>query len=818
MGLQHVDIADIELETGTIYRTHMNRSIGEGDIKANSYGVRLLRSGEPVTIHGSCTGYFIRHATGETIVITGAEYCKVEGAVAYVTLPQACYAVEGDFSLAIKITGSGQSSGVTGTMRIVDGTVCNTTTETLVDPGTLLPTIESLIEAIEEAVASIPEDYTELEGRVSTAEDDIDSLEGRMDTAEDDIDSLEEDVETLWQGVGSEINPLTLYRNSILKLSSAYTDYRMLSVCYGNGYVYVAGGQKDGNGYTMIVKIPVAKLARPGISESDVTANIIEAGSGYDITYNAVTGKLMLGCAPTVSEGHERAFANDVIVVDPGTLTITGTPIDVGTGVVGIAYNPTDQKIYYHAGSSIYKTADFNAIALVGDVTKASIAAWVGLQESELKSQGMCFDHAGNLWWTFNVLDGTVNGTDNYIASLLFMIDMKKLKVVNCISYPGAFPERSRGADFIGNTLVTVEGHQGNGVRNIRQFRTRMTVNGRQPLASGDDLDDCVKDGRYFSPNATVTAGLLNCPTAKAGNAGFDLDVKANSSIGLRQILTPNSTDPSFYARQRSSQTGAFGAWRLYTPDKTLTVMSYNIGQYAMGDSSNPGIPANILNEKLANLKQTFMEYSPALCGMQEEKEYVDQAQTLATKPTLWQPVWYDNPGDYHPCIRSQLPRVDNSAAIGQFSTGRYYRRCVYKYHATQTILFMSVHLSPYADEHEAHTHEQERLTELTEMFQHIAASTWDYCIVTGDFNTNSDADRTNISSMCSLNGFTQAIGGYLPWVDTCLGPDGDKHYSFDNILISSNVWFKRIKVLKEKFDDLYSDHVPVIAELELKG
>lgn len=152
--LYHEDIVTIDLENGNVYRSFMQHTIGEGDILANRFGAHVQRNGVDVDLSGAtCTGYFIRNS-GDTVVISGG----ISGSVAYVQLPEACYAQEGQFSMAIKLTGS----GITGTMRIVDGVVANTTTSAIVDPGTLVPSIEDLIDAISDAVASIPADYSAL--------------------------------------------------------------------------------------------------------------------------------------------------------------------------------------------------------------------------------------------------------------------------------------------------------------------------------------------------------------------------------------------------------------------------------------------------------------------------------------------------------------------------------------------------------------------------------------------------------------------------------------------------------------------------------
>lgn len=150
------DIVDIELTGGNIHRSFMNHTIGQGDDDANRFGIRVFRNGQPEALVGDCFGLFIR-ADGETVPI---ENGVVDGNTAYVTLPPACYAVEGNFTLTIKVNGG----GVTGTMRIVDGVVSRTSTSVVVDPGTVIPSVEALIEAIDAAVASLPADYSSLNG------------------------------------------------------------------------------------------------------------------------------------------------------------------------------------------------------------------------------------------------------------------------------------------------------------------------------------------------------------------------------------------------------------------------------------------------------------------------------------------------------------------------------------------------------------------------------------------------------------------------------------------------------------------------------
>ena len=143
MAVFREDIASIDLENGTLFRSFLNHAIGEGDASGNRYGFRAFRNNAPVDLSGcSVTGYFIR-ADKTTVIIEGI----TEGNKAYVLLPATCYAIDGNFSLAIKITGG----GTTGTIRIVDGTVVNTVSDSVVDPGGAVPEIDELMAVIERA-------------------------------------------------------------------------------------------------------------------------------------------------------------------------------------------------------------------------------------------------------------------------------------------------------------------------------------------------------------------------------------------------------------------------------------------------------------------------------------------------------------------------------------------------------------------------------------------------------------------------------------------------------------------------------------------
>ena len=143
MAIYHEDFVDINLNTGTVHRTFSQMNISEGDAAANMYGFRLWDNEYPISLTGAtCEGFFIR-PDGVTLVIDGV----ATGNTAWVTLPAAAYAVEGNFTLAIRIAGT----GIVGTMRVIDGTVVTTTTDTIADPAEVIPSLEELLAVIGDA-------------------------------------------------------------------------------------------------------------------------------------------------------------------------------------------------------------------------------------------------------------------------------------------------------------------------------------------------------------------------------------------------------------------------------------------------------------------------------------------------------------------------------------------------------------------------------------------------------------------------------------------------------------------------------------------
>lgn len=126
------------------------------DNQGNLIGVEVYNTdGTPATLSGTISGNVVR-ADGKTVAI--ANGTVIDGYKAYIILPQAAYAKVGPIRITMKLT----SGSVITTLCAIITHVFQSTTSTIVDPGTVIPSIETLIQDIDDARASIPQDYSSM--------------------------------------------------------------------------------------------------------------------------------------------------------------------------------------------------------------------------------------------------------------------------------------------------------------------------------------------------------------------------------------------------------------------------------------------------------------------------------------------------------------------------------------------------------------------------------------------------------------------------------------------------------------------------------
>lgn len=117
------------------------------DNLGNLIGVELMDGGQAAEVTGTVSANVLR-ADGATVAVNGT----LTGNRATVTLPQAAYAVPGMTSVVIKLTNSSQVT----TIGAIQAIVYRASTDTPVDPGTIIPDIQTLIDRIDTASSHYP--------------------------------------------------------------------------------------------------------------------------------------------------------------------------------------------------------------------------------------------------------------------------------------------------------------------------------------------------------------------------------------------------------------------------------------------------------------------------------------------------------------------------------------------------------------------------------------------------------------------------------------------------------------------------------------
>lgn len=116
-------------------------NVFSGDNGGNKITVEITDNGSAASLSGSVVGYILRE-DNQTVIINGS----ISGNMASIVLPASAYTVIGRISIVIKI-------GET-TVGACTSYVYRTSTDTLVDPGHVVPSLQELLAQIQNCVAA----------------------------------------------------------------------------------------------------------------------------------------------------------------------------------------------------------------------------------------------------------------------------------------------------------------------------------------------------------------------------------------------------------------------------------------------------------------------------------------------------------------------------------------------------------------------------------------------------------------------------------------------------------------------------------------
>lgn len=340
----------------------LSGNLFSADNGGNLIGVEVLDGGQAASLSGSVNGYVIR-ADGATVLINGT----LSGNRASIVLPASAYAVIGQVSIVIKVGAV--------TVGACVAQVYRTTTDMIVDPANVIPSISELLAAIgdcEQATADANSAATLANtkaGLANTAASLANTKAGLADTAAANANT----AASAANAAAGKIDNMTVAASSSSTPTATITEVE--------GHKHIAFGLVQGNpGKDFHIQKTFASIAAMQAydpdqdpSASKVTANdfvMIDTGSVQD----ADTGKLF--CYEPETQDIWR-YIGDL----SGSQGIKG---ETGTGIANIVLNADyTLTITMDDGSTSYTTGSIRGAQ--GDPGPTGPAAYVHIRYSAVQ-------------------------------------------------------------------------------------------------------------------------------------------------------------------------------------------------------------------------------------------------------------------------------------------------------------------------------------------------------------------------------------------------------------------------------------------------
>lgn len=309
--------------------------------QAHTFVITGQRGGVAVAFAGSVTGVFMR-ADGGSVELTGG----IEDGAAVITLAQSCYTVEGRFTLTV----FNVDNGIKTTIYRLTGQVARTTTNTIIDPGNVIPDVDAIIAEYAKMEQTVADAETATTAALSAAH----ALEPTVRALHKLVDYTGEDGSTSVSGITAAMTGERLTLNGTQPASSR------LWVCLNS--IAAARASSTVNGWA---NNPIALTA------------------GH--TYKAMLWQV----------GGEATGGNvelDAVVIGSGTIASVGTGVMDGNAYVR-TFKAEEGKTYNliaRVSNGAYTFTNAEYMAVVEDVTETA-----GLEAKIAALQALVLENIG---------------------------------------------------------------------------------------------------------------------------------------------------------------------------------------------------------------------------------------------------------------------------------------------------------------------------------------------------------------------------------------------------------------------------------------
>lgn len=208
--------------------------------KANVFRITVMNGSTPVNLD-TVDAYFIRG--DNTTVKLPSEACVASANVASVTLTDVCYAITGPAVLTVNNIDT--QNDVTTCIGRFECVVARASTDSIVDPGEIIPSVNNLMNQIENAVASIPEDYSQMSQDVTEIKAVIEDMpiEPGLNVGSIQSKAFTDDHDRSYVSKADGIGSFAVGGNALAIGNYSHSD--------GYGTFAFAGGHAEGSGDLM---------------------------------------------------------------------------------------------------------------------------------------------------------------------------------------------------------------------------------------------------------------------------------------------------------------------------------------------------------------------------------------------------------------------------------------------------------------------------------------------------------------------------------------------------------------------------------------
>lgn len=339
--------------------------------------------------------------------------------------------------------------------------------------------------------------------------------------------------------------------------------------------------------------------------------------------------------------------------------------------------------------------------------------------------------------------------------------------------------------------------------------------------ANGDDVDYSDDENwntvKVFSPNAKFSGYLPS--DAKFIYCYY----KNGSQLRYPQILKLDGYDITKTIRGNVGEVHD----AVVNLEQKIRIMQYNVGRFNYGNTQSEGLPAEIYDDKLLELKKLFTSVEPDIVGMEEYLEYLDHAETHKSDDVLFDYLFpfKDNNYQYKRAIKSKYPVTH--VTLKWFSTvidettkrlGLLHARV----NVNGKIIDVLTGAFPSAPSLADY---QARAILFPMALNYCANMEYPFLVVDlnngGNGSDVSASDEANeLIAVAQTAGWNSINGGFLPLQKTYFDPvhRPDLFSPIDHIFYKNNgkVIFNNFVVCHEDYEVLPSDHDPVYGDFVL--